>query len=117
MALDKIKKSSEFRKVYVSGKSVSNRYLVLYYLKNGQPNSRVGFSISKKVGKTVVRNRIRRLLTEITRLSWHKISEGWDIIIIVRPRFVEKLCYTSLERAFINLIKKSGLSKEEVGNK
>lgn len=79
-----LKKNSDFRSVYRSGTSAANRYLVLYKLPNRGLDSRFGFSISKKVGKAVCRNRLRRILKEICRLNLDRFPEGHDYVFIVR---------------------------------
>ena len=61
---DGIKKDSDFRRVYQRGKSLADRNLVIYTMKNKSDKSRIGISISKKVGKAHVRNRIRRCIKE-----------------------------------------------------
>lgn len=114
MTLYKLKKNVHFKRVYTSGTSLANKYLVLYCLPNGLEHNRVGFSISKKVGKAVVRNRIRRLLSEIYRLNINRIKNGWDFVIIVRPRFVDEINYCELEKAMMRLLNKNGLINEEM---
>jgi len=76
----------DFQKVFHHGRSFANRYLVLYYLPNRQSEHfRVGFSVSKKVGKAVVRNRVKRLLREAFRLEKDGVKEPIDFVVIARP--------------------------------
>ena len=77
--------NSEFQKVYKSGKSRADRYLVIYVLKNQPGQSRYGFSVSKKVGNSVVRHRVTRLLRESVRACDSRVSSGNRVIIIARP--------------------------------
>ncbi len=79
-----LKKNFQFRIVYNRGKSASNKYLVLYVLKNGSDQNRIGFSVSKKVGKSVVRNRVRRLIKESYRLTEEDVQKGLDLVFIAR---------------------------------
>ncbi len=79
-----LKKNSDFKSVYSKGVSVANRYLVLYKLPSKGLERRFGFSISKKVGKAVCRNRLRRILKEICRLNLARFSERCDYVFIVR---------------------------------
>ena len=82
---DGIRKDSDFRRVYQKGKSFADRNMVIYTLKNGSNKSRIGISISKKVGKANVRNRIRRYIKESYRLNIdEKIRPGLDIVFIAR---------------------------------
>lgn len=83
-----LKKNSEFRSVYRHGVSAANRYLVLYKFPNKGLGRRFGFSISKKVGKAVCRNRLRRILKEICRLHFERFPAEHDFVFIVRqPSF------------------------------
>jgi len=83
-SLEIIKKNNHYRKIYGQGVSVADRYLVLYACFNGGYEPRFGFSISKKVGKAVVRNRLRRLLKEVCRLNTQLFFYGYDFVFIVR---------------------------------
>jgi ribonuclease P protein component len=80
----------DFQRVFHHGQSFANRYLVIYYLKNRNSGTfRVGFSVSKKVGKAVVRNRVKRLLREAFRLQSGQIREPYDLVVIARPSAAE----------------------------
>ena len=65
---DSLKKNDDFRNVYKKGKSFANRYLVMYVLENHTDKNRLGISVSKKVGNSVVRHRVTRLVRESYRL-------------------------------------------------
>lgn len=108
--METLKKQHDFDRVYTQGCSCVSRFLVLYW--NQAPETgvknRFGFSISKKVGKAVVRNKIRRRLKEIIRLNYSRINGGFDCIIIVRNPAV-KLDFHELKREVIKLFMKSGL--------
>ncbi|ABO51827.1 ribonuclease P protein component [Desulforamulus reducens MI-1] len=79
-----LKKNSDFRNVYRFGVSAANRYLVLYKFPNKGLGRRFGFSISKKVGKAVCRNRLRRILKELCRFHLDRFSDDCDFVFIVR---------------------------------
>lgn len=108
MKVYKIKKNYDFRVVYNRGKSFSNRLFVIYIYKNKKnvKLNRLGVSISKKVGKSVVRNRIRRLIYEVYRLNLHKLKDGYDIVFIARNGSKDKM-YSEVEKSIINLFNKS----------
>jgi len=110
--VDRLRKSEDFKRVYNRGKSLATYNLVLYYYPNRTDTSRLGFSISKKIGNAVVRNKIRRRLREIIRLK-ENLKRGYDIVIIVRKPVV-KLEYLGMERDIIKLFNKADLFK---GNK
>lgn len=76
-------KRAQFLTVYKSGKAWVDELIVIKALPNELEFSRFGFSIAKEIGKAVKRNRLRRLLKEIVRLT--PIKPGWDIVFIARP--------------------------------
>ncbi len=80
-----LKKNNEFKKVYNNHQSKANRLFVMYIMKNESDSVRLGISVSKKVGNSVVRHRMTRLVREVFRLHQHKIKKGYDIIVVVRP--------------------------------
>ena len=79
-----IKKNSDFQNVYNKGKSYANKQLVMYVLDNNMKNSRIGISVSKKVGNSIVRHRITRLIRECYRLNEDKLERNIDIVVVVR---------------------------------
>ena len=82
-----IKKNTEFRDIYDTGKPRANKYLVMYVKKNGLDHSRIGISVSKKIGNSVVRHRMTRLLREVFRLHTDEIRKGNDFVVVLRPDF------------------------------
>lgn len=106
--VNRLRAYSSFQKVYTYKKSFANRYLVCYYLpREDSGATRFGFSISKKVGKAHIRNRLKRRLSEITRLHLAAFPNGYDIIIIVRRPAVD-LSYQTLEKNYLSLLHKGG---------
>ena len=104
-----IKRNQDFKFVYKNGKSYANRMLVIYYLPNNEEkHNNLGLSVSKKVGNSVVRNRVKRLIKESYRLNEEKIKTAYNIIIIARVR-ANKADFKSIEKALIHLMKKVNL--------
>jgi len=94
-------KPEEYALVYSKGKSWANKTIVLRATPNSLTISRCGFSIGKKVGGAVVRNRIKRRLREITRLT--PLSPGWDMVLIARqPAAI--IDYAGLTKAYTDLL-------------
>ena len=81
---ESLKKNSDFQTVYKKGNSNANKYLVMYIMKNGIGKNRLGISVSKKVGNSIVRHRLTRLIRESYRLQEEKFPCGLDIVIIAR---------------------------------
>ena len=82
--MESIKKTYRFKEVYNHRRSVANRLLVLYVRNNGMNNNCLGVSISRKVGKAVVRNRIKRIIKEQIRLKEKELVCGYDLVVVVR---------------------------------
>ncbi|MCR6545645.1 ribonuclease P protein component [Dehalobacterium formicoaceticum] len=101
----RLKSPKDFRLTYKKGKSLVNPYLVLYFRKNQKNTYRIGFSVSKKVGKAVIRNRVKRKLREICRLNEKLFSIGYDYIFVVRVRSKDA-SYHKLEKNLLDLIHK-----------
>lgn len=105
---ERIKRNSHFRYIYNRGKSISNDTLVLYILKNKKSINRVGISVSKKVGNSVVRNRVKRLIRESYRLNRHNFINGHDFIFIARQKS-SSADYKKVEGAMKHLMRKTGI--------
>jgi ribonuclease P protein component len=82
--MESLKKNEDFKRCYSTGKSYANRYLVLYVCGNGLGRNRIGISVSKKVGNSVVRHRLKRLIKESYRLHENMFNSGLDIVAIAR---------------------------------
>ena len=102
---ESLKKNKDFQTVYQKGTSFANRYLVMYVLPNQYNKNRLGISVSKKVGNSVVRHRITRLIREIYRLNELSFKNGLDIAVIARQPSKGKT-FAELEKSFMYLAKK-----------
>ena len=108
--MNSIKKNREFLNVYHRGKSYANKYLVMYVLSNKLDENRFGITVSKKVGNSVVRHRITRLIRECIRLQESNILTEYDIVIVARKAAKDKK-YQDIESAFLNLCKRQNILK------
>ena len=107
---ESLKKNKDFQVVYRKGKSYGNKYLVMYVLENDFQRNRVGISVSKKVGNSIVRHRLTRLIRESYRLQEEHFQCGIDIVIIARANAKEKT-YREIESALIHLGKLHNIYK------
>ena len=106
-----IKNNYEFRRLYSKGKSAATPYLVVYCRKTRRDHNRLGITVTAKLGKAVVRNRVRRRLREIYRLNEAKLLRGVDMIVVARGRSTSAT-YWELERDYLCCCKKLGLLEE-----
>ena len=97
-----IKNNFEFLNVYHRGKSYANRYLVMYITENQMSENRYGITVSKKVGNSVVRHRVTRLVRESYRLHESIFNSGLDIVIVARPS-AATVGYNEVESALLHL--------------
>ena len=102
----------EFRNVYKRGASFANKYLVMYIADNNLAVNRLGISVSKKVGNSVVRHRTTRLIREAYRLNVDKLQKGKDIVVVARVNSKGR-SYFDIESAFLHLAKLHHISISE----
>ena len=96
-----------FRRLY-SSSGHTNSYLVLYARKNNTGTNRVGVTVSKKLGRAVVRNRVRRRLREVYRLNEAAFAPGWDIVVVARSRCISA-DFQKITDAYLALAEKAGI--------
>ena len=99
---ESLKKNRDFQKVYRLGKSYANKYLVMYILENHTERNRIGISVSKKVGNSVIRHHLTRLIRESDRLQEDMFHSGWDIVIIARAS-AKEVGFHQIESALMHL--------------
>lgn len=104
----RLKRNSAFRRIYARGRSRATDLVVVYALPNGEHATRIGFSVSAKVGKSVVRNRARRLLREAVRQLLPHVSDGYDVVIVARRAIVGADIW-NVREAVEALFRKSGI--------
>ena len=97
-----LKKNKDFKRVFDEKKSCANKYLILYYRENGLDVNRLGIQVSKKVGNSVVRHRLTRLIRESYRLNNDKFKHGLDLVLIARTDAKGKT-YKEIEDALLHL--------------
>ena len=101
---ESLKKNHQFQFVYKNGKSYVNKYLVMYIKENGLERNRIGISVSKKVGNSVVRHRVTRLIRESYRLHESVFNSGLDIVVVARSAAAQAN-FEKIESALLHLAK------------
>ncbi len=96
-----------FRRLYRTA-GQANSYLVLYARPNHTATNRIGITAGKKLGKAVVRNRVRRRLREIYRLNEERFIPGWDIVVVARSRSISA-DFSRLMEAYMSLAERAGI--------
>ncbi len=117
----RIKREAEFKKIMEKGKSYADKYLVVYVLeKASQINPltsssrkvtqegesrlpRMGLSVSRRIGKAVIRNRIKRWMREVFRLHQSRLKDRMEIILIARSSAKELVDYFEMEKRILHL--------------
>ena len=114
---ESLKKNQDFQSVYRKGRSYANKLLVMYVLENNMERNRLGISVSKKVGNSVVRHHVTRLVRESYRLQENIFNSGLDIVVVARG-CARDASYHMIEDSFIKLAGSAHLMKndEHVGN-
>ena len=97
-----LRKNWEFQAVYRNGKSKANRCFVMIIKKNDTSSNRVGISVSKKVGNSVIRHHLTRLIRESYRLHEDMFDSGLDIVVIARAT-ARNTSYHEIESALMHL--------------
>ncbi|SFA42704.1 ribonuclease P protein component [Parageobacillus thermantarcticus] len=110
----RIKKNEEFQEVFQRGTSMANRQFVIYMLdRPGQPYFRIGLSVSKKLGKAVVRNRIKRYIRQVFLEMKDDILPGKDYVIIARIPAAD-MTYFEVKSSLLHVLRKAGALKREI---
>lgn len=107
-----LKNTREFERVFRKRVSAANKYLIMYVAKNEKNYTRIGISVSKKVGNSVVRHRTTRLIRESYRLHKEKIKPDYDIVVVARNTAKGK-SYQEIESAFLHLLRTLHVKEKE----
>jgi len=107
-----LKKKREFERVYKNGRRCWNKTFVIYVLPNRINVTRLGLTVSKKVGKSVKRNRVKRLIRESFRLSQEQIMPGYDVVVVAKPSAYGLKCKQA-QLELLSLLHRAGILKRE----
>ncbi len=99
---DSLKKNKDFQTVYRGGNSKANKFIVMYIKKNHMNINRLGISASKKVGNSVIRHHLARLIRESYRLHEEMFHSGWDIVVVCRQS-AKDITYNEMNESILFL--------------
>jgi ribonuclease P protein component len=113
----RLSRSEDFARVYRAGRSVANKYLVLYYFERSEPppsvaagGQRIGFSVSRRLGSAVDRNRVKRVMREALRMHAGRLCGNMDMVIIARAPVVQLLeegGFKAVEEKMVEVLRKA----------
>jgi len=107
-----LKKTRDFSKVYRKRKSKANSFIVLYILENKRDYNRIGISVSRKVGKSVIRNRVKRFIKEVYRRHSDNVKKGYDLVFVSRVK-AREADFSDIDNSMLSLLKKHNLFIEK----
>ena len=103
-----LNRNTLFKRLYYRGKTVSTPFFTLYYMNTRAAKNRVGFTVSKKIGKAVARNRARRLMYESFRLYEDKIANGYYMVLVARSNIL-RTDFETIRKSMEKALQKSSL--------
>jgi ribonuclease P protein component len=109
----RLRRRKDFDAVFRQGRAWHNEFLVLRTLPNSLEHNRYGFITSKRLGKAVVRNRVRRRLSEAVRVL--SLTPGWDAVISAKARAAEA-DFQALNSAATDLLRRAGILGDDIGD-
>jgi len=105
---NRLKRRSEFGRVYSRGRSYVTDLVVVYVLPSKEETTRIGFSVSKKLGKSVVRNRVKRMLREAVRSYLPRIRPGFHAVVVARVK-AGSAAFSDISAALGSALERSGI--------
>lgn len=109
---NRLKRNSQFTYIYKHGLRKHSKYLTLNYIRTKFSPFKIGFTVSKKVGNSVVRNRVKRRLRESVRAEINRIDDQYNYVFVAREG-IDQLNFNEIKKLVVDILTKSGLYKEE----
>jgi ribonuclease P protein component len=112
-----IKKNYEFKRFFSKGNVYRGKFIYMYIHKSNRNINKLGIAVSKKVGKAVQRNHIKRLIRENYKIYEEKINNYFNIVIIVKNNLnIKEVTYYDINSDFYYILKKAGMIDEKISN-
>lgn len=108
----RLRRNEDFQRVRREGRSFAAPWLVLMVARNELATTRYGFAVGKRIGKAVVRNRVKRRLREVLRLRRDTVAAGWDVVLIARDPLTH-VTFEQLDQAVAQLLRRAHLLRAE----
>lgn len=106
-----LNRNTLFKRLYYRGKTIKTPFFTFYYMNTRASKNRVGFTVSKKIGKAVTRNRARRLMYESFRLYEEQLANGYYMVLVARSDIL-KTDFERIRKTMEKALQKSGLLSE-----
>ena len=107
----RVRKNSEFKKIYQDSRSLAAKNMILFVRRREDSELKIGFSVSKKIGKAHTRNRAKRQMREMVRNNLDHLLLGYEVVFLARKP-ISTASYEEIKRDMVNLLKKSGIWHE-----
>ena len=108
-----IKKNYEFKNLFSTGKFYYGEFIHIYIKESKKNINKLGIAISRKQGKAVKRNRIKRLIRENYKNLENRIKKGYNILIVInKEKNLEEICFKDIEKNFLRTLKKANLLED-----
>lgn len=105
---NRLTKNKHFKFIYKKGKSKQTQFLTLVFVRTYFQPFKVGFSVNKKIGKSVVRNLVKRRLRECFKIIQNNVNPNFNYIFVAKPG-LDKISFWDLKQEMENILKKAGL--------
>jgi ribonuclease P protein component len=109
--VESLKHAGEFKRAYKRGNFAVTKNLVVYIVKNGDGINKLGISVKKNIGKSVKRNRVKRLIKENFRAAGSELKQGYDIVFVVRKNYDNQASFWDIKRSMEYMFKKLDMYK------